>query len=444
MSPTRSSDMRVLLLILSALLSLVGSAHAQLTTTGAGGGAAVAGLTTPFWAGGASSGPANNATNYTHVSAGRSSSWTTGLTSHNMPIGLAGTITGLTGKAQTAVSGGTYIITLMDNGSGVGETNCTVSSSACVIGTPTSSAVLQNDILSFKSTVTSTPTAQSSPFLISYFFTASPGVQETPIVFGSPGTAPSTSAVNYSGPGGNQLPNATEINASGIMPIAGTIVGVAAYNATTITTGSYTITVNKNGSATSMTCSVGATSTCPTSAGSFHVSALDTISVSDTPVSTPTASALAYALLFQPDTAGLVPKFLNSSVTPPSTVASTNSYLSFEGNTGTAQTTEAAVQQLTPTPPSSITIANFVSAMSGAGPSGGMSVAVLDGATSKLSCTYGTSLTIGGVAATNSCQAAGTFSPAAGDLMSLETLPSTGTTGATLTWWKASYSAKVQ
>jgi hypothetical protein len=128
----------------------------------------------------------------------------------------------------------------------------------------------------------------------------------TPLFLSAGLSTPSNSATNYSGfvigsGVGGTIPTATTGIMEAPMPTAGTFSNLTIGYQTTITQGSLAITMTKNGSATSLTCTVqSGTQTCTDATHTVSVVAGDTVGYTYVPTGTPTASAnsLPLSVLF--------------------------------------------------------------------------------------------------------------------------------------------------
>jgi hypothetical protein len=261
------------------------------------------------------------------------------------PFAVAGTISNLAVSFPTTMSGsGTYTVGVVQNGSINGSFQCVMGTGVqtCTYSSTTIS-VSAGDTIAFSILPASTPTAQG--FLqISATFAAASG-QSLLFANTQPGATVSASVNNYAYFGGsNSVLQTSEGPAESVIATGGTIDDL--YVATNATTGSgsYAITINHNGSATSLTCTINSASPCnDTTAGhAFTVAAGDTISVGFVPSSSPTARYLTVSVRWTPTINGEALLFATANTLP--NTANTR-YLNLAG-TGASSGTEASFNNL--------------------------------------------------------------------------------------------------
>jgi hypothetical protein len=124
-------------------------------------------------------------------------------------------------------------------------------------------------------------------FLASQLSAATPsGLMSTPLIFGANNqvSAANTQYIIPQSYGGTTAWSLTETEKRLVMPISGTLKNLYIRLNSTNTTGNYTFTVFKNGSATGITCAVGTTlATCNDTVHTVAIAAGDTISLESDP-----------------------------------------------------------------------------------------------------------------------------------------------------------------
>lgn len=296
--------------------------------------------------------PSTSSTHYIAVNGGGS---TTATDNRETVSPIAGTIGDLHVDVGKTLGAGQYVFTLLVGGSTTSVT-CTVTVRSCTSGATAS--VTAGQTLAFKIDPSGSPTAlDAGAWTTAVTFTSTTAGQGL-ILASVNATNPSTTAKNYAQLGGGSITwNATEANISSLLPTAGTIDGLQVVVTTAPGSGAgWTFTVFKNGSATSLACSIsGAVSrTCSDAIGgghSFTVVASDTISLEACPYNTagctagsaPAASGAKYSVMWSPTTAGeavymVTSTNLNNTVTRYSSLLGNSSTT---GPTPTESTTAA-------------------------------------------------------------------------------------------------------
>ena len=245
--------------------------------------------------------PSNSATSVMAINGGVAG--TSLLTSRPVPAIIAGTVGNLKVNFPTTLTQGSWVITLLVNGSAAGSpgnVSCTIDTThASCADTTNTAAFNANDTLAWQFAESGTPTAQTI-MQVSSTITSSTNGQG--ILFGawqnSTGKDPSASAANYGQFGGSTTWSSTDALGSSLIAANGTFDGLS-ISAGTVPGGILTsvFTVFHNGSRTNITCTLtGAASTCNDAIGgghSFSVSAGDTISLESCPGSIVTNSCVA-------------------------------------------------------------------------------------------------------------------------------------------------------
>ena len=312
--------MRVLIALLLSLWTA--PAWAQVPMTGAGKGTPSSGvqMVTPIF-NTQNLNPSATAANYTGLIG---STWSA-YTSRTAPMPIAGVFSNLRVKLTVAVASGQYVFTLYVNGAATALA-CTITSSATTCTDTSTVTVAAGDVVIWQSCpgthsgvagscTAGTPTAQTDAILISATFTST-NIGEGFNITGTNGNNPSNSATNYTffgSPDVSTTWQTTEANISGIVPTAGTIDNL--YIQSSAAPGaakSYAFTVVKNGSDTSLTCSLTGTgsgagvTTCNDTTGghAVTVAAGDTISLKSAPSGTPTAAFIGASFRWVPTIAG--------------------------------------------------------------------------------------------------------------------------------------------
>ena len=226
------------------------------------------------------------------------------------PVAVSGTISKLyvelTPAPGTPASGKSWTYTLFKNGSATALT-CTVSDDGTSSNdTSNSVSVTAGDLLSWEQVPAGTPTAWTQ-LTIGALFTSTT-TRESNITLGS-GSSLTTGSTTYSSiqaAGGAYT--ATQANAATMISPPGVIDSLrVSLSGTPGGSATYAFTLYKNGSATSLTCTVasGATTASDTDAGhAVTVAAGDNVSIEIVPASTPTARALNASLRFTATTNG--------------------------------------------------------------------------------------------------------------------------------------------
>lgn len=195
--------------------------------------------------------------------------------------------------------------------------------------------------------------------------------------------------------------------------IAGTISNLVVNFPTVLSTGSYALTLNVNGSATALTCTITSASTsCTDATHNVSVAVGDILMWQSTPTGTPTVQAgvVQLSAVFNSTTPGESQLFI--CCTAPST--STANYFPFEANQNSA--TEANVSGVMPT---NGVISKLNVKTKGTVAANYVATLYVNGAATALTCSFSTGTTC--TDTTNS------VSVSAGDLISLQGCPGTTT-----------------
>lgn len=222
-------------------------------------------------------------------------------------IAVSGTLQNFTVHLQTAPGTGTsWDYTIVKNGVDtaltvhIADTNTTATDSTHTV------SVSPGDTLGIHAVPTNTPAASGQGSSLAVQLSCASNVSVT--MAGTNG-AMSNTAVQYQGlQGWNNSLNlsSTESDVSVVMPTAGTFKNMYAWTTAAPTAGkSYTVTFRKNGADQSLTTSISGTNTTNhDTTNSVSVVAGDVVSVSWTPVGTPTAAVPRVSLEFDPTTDG--------------------------------------------------------------------------------------------------------------------------------------------
>ena len=356
----------------------------------------------------------------------------------------ASVVTGTIMVGQTVggsgVTGGTVITSLGSGTGGAGTYN--VNNSQTVVSEamtsvnqsctdPTNTVhVNAGQRFEFLLTPTGTPTAQAGVVQISAQFLSDNG-GESLLFAGTSATGPANNAANYMTFGGTLGTwNATETIAESVVSAPGVIDNMYVAVSASITSGSYVITLYKNG----VNQNSGGPSVTITSASntgndlfvntghSISVVAGDVISVASNPSSTPTARPTKVGVRFTPTTNGNSLLFVNASVTPPSTTVG-NRFINLNGVENGTNVTEANSYNIAPL--TSFTIKNlYVYQQPQPGSGVTRSVTLRKGnASQALTCSVAA-----GTGATGTCNdTSNSYSTTQGDLLNILTTAVTGT-----------------
>lgn len=449
---------KLLAAILAAFFALVGFAvEAQVATTGAGlGTPAVAPGTpmiTPVLAKAASSGnpPATSGVTYGSIVGGEASSgFSATRLNRTVPFPIPGKFTRLKAFFPTVLSAGSYNVSLNINNADAGFT--------CVIDTThqtctdnvTNANITAGQLLAVQVTATSTPTSQAVPVQISLLFTSTNNNES--FICSSPVANPSNAAQNWNAFGSVVGWSATEINVSSMFPVAGTLDQFYVAFSTAIATGSYTASLYQNGANSTVTKTISSGSSGSDLVDSINVAALDTVSLSSNPATTPTGSSMSACARWRPTVANQAVVFGGFTTVPPTT---TNA-IRFGNLSGAFanDTAQANPNNIITDFGTSFTLSNFVvaqSALTGAGATRAVDVLQgTPGGTINTACSFTTTLTnsatltVGGVAATPAIQDNSTnCAMTAGNSVDIK-LTNSATTPAAVTWFKHSAVAVVQ
>ena len=311
-------------------------------------------------AGNGTVGPSNASTSYfgmNGTSAGLG--WTTTQINREFPSPVAGTFSNLEVVFNTTLSQGSWVVSFNDVTSGSNTLTCTIDTTHATCGDTNAGhniTVAVGDIIDFSANPNgTTPTAQTNPVQLGIVFTSTVG-NESPLYSSTTSGTTNNATPEYTGFGYLSTGwNATEVNVSSIVAAPGTIDQLNVY-APTAAPGAgktFTYTLYKNGSPTSLKCPMTGTGAgnqvCVDSnvGDAVTVAAGDTISLQAAPTGTPTITvAQAGDARWVPSTPGqsLV---MEVSVAAPTVVAATR-FMNFAGTYSTAASTEISNYNISP------------------------------------------------------------------------------------------------
>jgi len=302
-------------------------------------------LDTPISSGG-NKVPSSTVTNYSHAT-GNTLFYSTVESDVRNVIPFAGTAKDFAAAVATAPAAGkSWAFTLMKNGAATSIT-CTISGTATTCtDTVNTTSLVAGDVLSIRSIPTGTPT---SPVNVRQSWTFSGGARESVILGSSRTAAFSTVSTQYGGLQGSVGNNATLYNRDQVFPTAGTLsslyvdlVGVAGAGA------SYVITLNKNGTDQTLTCTISgaAATTCNDTINSFSVVAGDLVAIKVVPSAgpAPTARVGRWGVKWAPTTDGEAVLMVNSGGSL--NTAGLARYTSIQGSSNLWQSSEAPTHNL--------------------------------------------------------------------------------------------------
>lgn len=328
----------------------------------------------------------------------------------SMVFPVAGVATSLRARVGNAPIGGdTWTVTLMLNGAPSALTcQITDSSSQICVGTNSGSgvAVAAGDYASIKVAPAGSP--NTGPFAVSVIFT--PTVANDTIILAE-AVALSNSATNAVQPFTNAAVGTVSNRRTNILPDGGTIDNLYAVSNAPGAGTSYTYTLDKNGSTTSVTCAIANSATaCNDGSNSSTVAANDDIQFQAIPAGTPAAATTGFGVRYRPTTTGSFAFMTNGQGTANSTTVAT--YYALAGGTGS--TTETNAQNVV----DSSTFTKVAVRLPSAPTSGKSRVYTLrkNGADTALTCTIADAAT--------TCSATGSISIANGDLLTVSDVPS--------------------
>lgn len=290
-------------------------------------------------AGNATTGPSNSAIRYTTFCAGASaSSWTTTLASIQMPMPVAGSLTGWKIIIPSAPgSGKSYLFELMLNGSADASFKITIADAATTGSVSGPLALVAGDITAIRCTPSGTPTA-ITVVQMSFIFEGTTSTDS--VIFGGTGTqvGMTNTSTYYYAPGALYSSTTAQTRAMGVVASPGTIDRLYVYAGANVATGTWTCELYKstNGgvsfSPTGVTISLtGGGRLASDTTHTFTVARGDTFQLVATPTSTPTSVDLRWSCRFTPDTAGESLLFSLLTDTPDD---SSNRYFNANGATG--------------------------------------------------------------------------------------------------------------
>ncbi len=407
------------------------------------GGSSAGPMTTPIMNNATGLGPSNSVVNYIGFSTGL---WSTSTT-RDTPVSIAGTISNLTFRAPTTIASGDYQIMLLKNG-GTTALTCTVSAGTgpqTCTDTSNSVSVVAGDLLSWRSTPTGAPAAQTGPQLSATFTSVT--ANESPLFLNGNGSSPSITVANYNLFGSAPTWNATEATISGIVPTAGVISSLQLAGTAPGSGDQMVFTVFKNGTATAITCTLAGTgsgagiTTCNDTVNSVSLAAGDTLSLEScpgtvsggicTPAATPASGGTRASLRWVPTVTG------ESIIMNTLVAAVSTSSVRYQPVSDTAgSTTEANVLSYAPT---AFTIKNMYVALNTA-PGGGVPsrVFVLRSGTGGGQANAGTPSAVGCTLTTTAAcsDLTNSYAASAADLLDVSTTPAN--TPAATTFYKNS------
>ncbi len=388
-------------------------------------GAVLTAMDTPLITSAAS--PSNSATRYVGFAGGNAAGVTGTVANISAPIAIAGTISSLSVSLATTVTTGTWVVVLNKNGSDDASFKCSITSGTTCTYSATTVTVAAGDLLAWAVEPATTPTAQGF-IQIAATLTATTGISA---LFAATTTgSPSTTVPNYTSFGGTGTSWQTaELLAENVVPTGGTIDNLFVATNGTPGTGTYTIAVNHNGSATSLTCTISSASPCSDTNGAhaFTVAAADTISVVETPSTAPTSRSLTVSARWTPTINGESLLFATLPGTLPALAATrffnlngaaipTATEASFNTIAGSIFTVKKLFEQQQPQPGAGVTRTVTLRA-------GAASV----GSPGNVSCTVAA-----GVGVTGTCSdTTNSYTTASTDLLDLQTSVSTNNTALT-------------
>ena len=374
--------------------------------------AQVAAMTTPFLtANRPSSGTSNSAVRYMGVMPyGPGTAAGTNATEAPMPI--AGTFSKLYLRFPTAIGAGTsYTVALMVNNAATSLSAQITDAGLTAQDTSNTVTVAAGDMVSFRITPSGTP-ASNPIFQVGVVFDATTS-GESPIL--SLGSTASTTGTVYASLGSYSVWDATESLRSTVFPTNGVISNMYVDLSTAPGVGkTNTITLVKNGTPTSQTCTVSDTATtCTDLTNSVTVAPGDTVSLQQTPSGTPAGTNIRMGHRFVPTISGESVMLANAG----SHSASATRY-QFTGSLITNQATESTTYSIAPIAFTWKDLYIDFNVAPGAGKSRSM-VSRIGGASQTLTAVVSDT-------ATTANDTANDVSVAAGDLMDWMTVP-TGT-----------------
>lgn len=290
-------------------------------------------------AGPTSAGPDGAATRYAPFAAGSQTSfWTTSLGDTRTPIATAGTISGCVVKFPTTITSGSFVVTLMHNGSASSVAGTiTTGNDLTLTGTL---VVAAGDDLAWRFVGSGSQT--QTVVQVSCIFTATTSGQSTIFAVGA-----SSAGTRYIAPGAYSAAARTDNETRS--PIAAAGVTNSLYVRLSAAPGvgnSKIVTLYKNGSATAITVTIsGTNSTGNITAQNISLAQGDVINLVETVTGTPTSSLTQCGLDWVPTTSG---ESLQFSAFTALQSASSAVYGNANGQFGGGTATESSVYNLAP------------------------------------------------------------------------------------------------
>lgn len=251
--------------------------------------------------GSSSTAPSTSATNYNALLATGSASWNATEIARHMVVPHALTLDMLRVIVTTAPGGAaSWTVTIMKNGVATALT-CTISGSSTSAQDLTHSvSFAAGDLISIQWTPASTPAASGT-----VYWTCR---QSATNLFSLQGMVLTTAASTIFCPPMNRAASSsTDALGQVVIPTAGTLKNLTFYtNSAPGASASWAVTVIKNGSASTLTCTLSGASAVLASdtADTVSVAAGDTISIQIAPTGSPTLNIAAFALSFSPTNDG--------------------------------------------------------------------------------------------------------------------------------------------
>lgn len=248
---------------------------------------------------GPSTGPSNSALRYGPFGAGNgASTWSTGLSSANVTIPIAGTIGNIVARFPVSITTGSYQLSLMVNDVAVLSGTISTGTSLTVAGT---ASIAAGDRVCWRLTPTSTPDTQTVVQIGCTFDSTTPGKS---LLFSSVTTGTTEGYIPFNSSTG---PSGTDIPRRCVFPTGGVIDEFRVrLSAAPGTTTSRTFTLYKNGAPTGLTVTLGSGDTTGTASGtsvSFSAGEYGNIRCEHT-AGTPATSFISIGTVWTPTISG--------------------------------------------------------------------------------------------------------------------------------------------